>query len=281
MPVVSEPDLLRLPAPVVTGDGVELELRAASVLTRGLAWALDAAVLLVTGAGLGVLASAASTGADAAALQALGIGGAVALLVVVPAVWEALTRGRSPGKAALGLRVVRDDGGPVRARHAALRALVGAAELWGTGGSLAVICSLAHPRGKRVGDLLAGTYVVAERSAPTSAQGSAPVVEVSPPLRAWAASADVGTLPDDVAATARWVLRRGDTLTAAAGDELVAGLAARVRERVVPPPPAGTGHRELLAAVLRERHERDLVRLRARRGRRDVLDGRSRRLQGL
>ena len=49
----------------------------------------------------------------------------VAVTVGVPTVVETLTRGRTLGKLALGLRVVRDDGGPITARHALTRALVG------------------------------------------------------------------------------------------------------------------------------------------------------------
>ncbi|WP_198018486.1 RDD family protein, partial [Sedimentibacter sp. B4] len=57
-----------------------------------------------------------------------------ALLVIVfliaPITVETLSRGRSLGKLAFGLQVLRDDGGPIRLRHASVRALVGVFELW-------------------------------------------------------------------------------------------------------------------------------------------------------
>src|SRR5690625_7837757 len=63
-------------------------------------------------------------------------------LVGVPTLVETLTRGRSLGKLALGLQIVRDDGGPIRFRHAFIRALVGVGEIWLFGGMVAVIVSL-------------------------------------------------------------------------------------------------------------------------------------------
>ena len=57
---------------------------------------------------------------------------------------------------ALGLRVVRDDGGPIRFRHALVRGLVGVVEIWLTVGAVALVVSLASSQGKRLGDFLAG-----------------------------------------------------------------------------------------------------------------------------
>src|SRR5919112_957635 len=82
------------------------------------------------------------------------------VFVVVPTTVETLTRGRSLGKVAAGIRIVRDDGGPVRFRHALIRALAGVGEIWLTLGAVALITSMLNDRGKRVGDLLAGTYAV-------------------------------------------------------------------------------------------------------------------------
>src|SRR4029077_8011669 len=95
--------------------------------------------------------------------------GAVAVVVIVavvvgyPVIWETLTRGRSPGKFALGLRVVSDDGGPERFRQALFRGLAAAVEIWLFLGCPALICSLLSVRGKRLGDLFAGTFVIQQR----------------------------------------------------------------------------------------------------------------------
>jgi uncharacterized RDD family membrane protein YckC len=272
-----EAALLPLPEPVVTGDGVLLDLRPASVLTRGLALLLDLLVLALVGLGAGLLLARAGGGLDSTGARAVGLLAAVGVLVVLPATWEALSRGRSPGKAAAGLRVVRDDGGPVRARHAAVRALVGFGELFLTSGAVAVVCSLAHPRGKRIGDLLAGTHVVRER---TTAPPAAPLV-MPEELRAWASSVDIGPLPDELTTAARRAVGQADGMLPEARLRVLTDLAGLVGERLAPPAPPGTAPERLLAAVLHERRTRDLARLRARRERRDALAEESRRLQGL
>jgi uncharacterized RDD family membrane protein YckC len=82
-----------------------------------------------------------------------------------PVGFETLWRGRTPGKAAMGLRVVTVEGAPVRFRHAATRAAIGLLELTGTAGAIAVIASLSSARGQRLGDLAAGTLVIRERRA--------------------------------------------------------------------------------------------------------------------
>ena len=101
-----------------------------------------------------------------------GRGGAVAaiavatfLLVLVggPIAVETLSHGRSLGKLACGLRVVRDDGGPIRFRHALVRGAMGVVEILMTFGVVACIASLVSARGRRLGDVFAGTLVVRER----------------------------------------------------------------------------------------------------------------------
>ena len=54
----------------------------------------------------------------------------VVVLIGYPAAMETFLRGRTLGKLVLGLRVVRDDGGPIRFRQALTRALVGASLEW-------------------------------------------------------------------------------------------------------------------------------------------------------
>ena len=52
------------------------------------------------------------------------------IIVGYPVILETLTRGRSLGKFALGLRVVSDDGGPERFRQALMRGLAAVVEIW-------------------------------------------------------------------------------------------------------------------------------------------------------
>ena len=82
-----------------------------------------------------------------------------------PIIWETTTRGRSPGKFALGLRVVSDDGGPERFRQALVRGLATIVDFWLVPfiGVPALICSLLSAKGKRLGDIFAGTFVIQQR----------------------------------------------------------------------------------------------------------------------
>ena len=97
-----------------------------------------------------------------------------ATFLVYPTTIETLTRGKSLGKLALGLRVVRDDGGTVTVQQSFVRALVGIVEIYVVPrrrrrSSAALVSS----RGKRLGDYAAGTYVVRDRVQPPAAPAHA------------------------------------------------------------------------------------------------------------
>jgi uncharacterized RDD family membrane protein YckC len=251
---------------LVTGEAVLLDLRPASFATRGLALLLD---LLIQGAvtvGLLLGLPPVLGSLDDAAVSAVLVASLVVVLVGIPVTVETLTRGRSAGKAAFGLRVVRDDGGPVRFRQALVRGLVAVGEIWLTLGSPAVICSMVHPRGKRIGDLLAGTYVVRDRAG----AATTPPVTMPPELAGWASSADIGRLPDRLALSVRQFLARAGRLHPASRVRLGTALAVEVARHVAPAPPPGTHPERMMAAVLAERRERDLRRLEAERRRRDA-----------
>ncbi len=77
--------------------------------------------------------------------------------------FEGLRNGQTPGKRALGLRVVSDTGHAVSLSAAAVRNLLRLADFlpppYLTGAALVAL----HPRAKRIGDLVAGTVVVRDR----------------------------------------------------------------------------------------------------------------------
>lgn len=242
---------------LVTGDAVVLELPPAGLGTRLLAVVIDVVVQVLLLAGLVWAFARGVQVLDDAALAAVVLVGVVLVLVVLPATVETLSHGRSLGKLALGLRVVRDDGGPVRSRQAVARALVGFGEIYLALGALSAPFVLATQRCKRLGDMLAGTYVVNERTALVSS----PMVVMPPELLGWAAAADLGQLPGPLTLAVRSYLARADSLTPQARAELGARLAADVAAFVAPPPPPGTSRERFLAAVLAERRERDLRRI--------------------
>lgn len=239
---------------VVTGEAVVLDLRLARLASRGVALALD---VLCQVAALFVLSFVVLTGAVDSALEiTVGLVVVVAVLVGYPVTVETLSRGRSLGKMAMGLRVVRDDGGPIRFRQALVRGLAGFfVDFWALGllGAVAVFVSLSSEKGKRIGDFLAGTIVVRERM-PAS---TAAVVYMPPWLAGWAAGLDLSRLPDDLALAVRNYLARQLNFTVTAADTLAWGLASDVARHIGVPVPYGIRPVDYLSAVLAERRARE------------------------
>lgn len=140
---------------VITPEGVALHLPAAGPVPRALAWSIDLAIRLVLLMVAGMI------------LGALGTAGSGVYLVVLfvlfwfyPVLFEALDGGRSPGKRALGLRVVAMDGAPIGWVAAFTRNLLRAVDMLPFGYAAGLVASLADPWGRRLGDQVAGTLVV-------------------------------------------------------------------------------------------------------------------------
>ncbi|GAA3303089.1 hypothetical protein GCM10020295_50750 [Streptomyces cinereospinus] len=148
---------------LVTGEAVALELRPARLPSRALAVLLDLVVAFAAYTIVTVFLVISTASLDEAAQVAVSIATFLLVLVGAPIAVETLSHGRSLGKMALGLRVVRDDGGPIRFRHALVRGAIGVIELLLTLGVIACIASLVSERGRRLGDVFAGTLVVRER----------------------------------------------------------------------------------------------------------------------
>ncbi len=89
-----------------------LELRLARLPTRALALAVDLLLLAVPLVGIFLLVTVTTRGTDDSLSSALALVSIVGVVLGYPILFETLSRGRSPGKALMGLRVVRDDGGP-------------------------------------------------------------------------------------------------------------------------------------------------------------------------
>ena len=77
-----------------------------------------------------------------------------------PVLFEVLYQGRTPGKKAMGLRVIHDDGTPVGWAASLTRNLLRAVDMLPFAYCVGAVSSLSHPSFKRLGDLAAGTLVV-------------------------------------------------------------------------------------------------------------------------
>ncbi|MFZ2502114.1 MAG: RDD family protein, partial [Nocardioides sp.] len=197
---------------LVTGEAVALELPPASIGVRLASGLLDVFVgfsLLIVF--MVVFLWAAFTGSVRNLEAFVGIavvGMSVMAFLVVPATIETLSRGKSLGKWAMGLRVVRDDGGPISFHHAFVRSLIGVVETYAMGGGPAFFAVVISKSGKRLGDQTAGTYVVRER-----VRLDLPNPRfMPPPLAEWARAADVAALPTGLAIAVRQFLGRAPSI---------------------------------------------------------------------
>lgn len=161
---------------IATPEGIELELRLAGPVPRAGAWALDFALRL----GILLLASM--------ILSALGgFGTGMFLLLwfflewLFPAWCEVNWAGATPGKKALKLVVLHDDGTPVRWPAALARNLLRAIDFLPLFYGIGLLAMLMNRDFKRLGDLAAGTVVV-YLSEKTGARVFPDAPPVSPPF---------------------------------------------------------------------------------------------------
>ncbi|MEV8099428.1 RDD family protein [Streptomyces sp. TLI_235] len=245
---------------LVTGEAVVLGLRAAKVPSRALAIALDLAAETVALMVTGTVVLTALPALDEAAAAAVMLGLSVFFLLGVPVLVETLSHGRSLGKLALGLRVVRADGGPVRFRHTLVRGLVAVLEIQMTVGAVAVIASLVSPQGRRLGDVFAGTLVVRERL-PQAARAHSALPPVPPGLLhaigEHLVALDFSAVPDGLWLAVRQFLGRIDQLDPAVAAGMAERLAADLAGRTGRPAPYGVHPAAYLGAVLTERQRRE------------------------
>jgi uncharacterized RDD family membrane protein YckC len=150
---------------IATPEGIELTLRLAGPVPRALAWSVDlilrAVLLLIIGMVAGALQK---------------FGAAIMLLAafflewLYPAWFEVACSGATPGKRMLGIRVLSDDGTPVRWPAALTRNLLRAADFLPFLYFLGFLSMVTSRDFKRLGDLAADTLVVYREERPRALQ---------------------------------------------------------------------------------------------------------------
>lgn len=175
------------------------------------------------------------------------------LLFGYPVICEALWRGRTLGKAVLGLRVVTVEGAPVRFRHALLRGAADLVDLYGLGvllvapGAVGAVAIAASKRNQRLGDMVAGTVVVRERSGAARTTPAAFAVPLG--WEGYAATVDVSGLATRDYQAVRSYLLRAPGLRADARQQVSTELARSVASAIHHTPPPGVAPELLLAVV--------------------------------
>lgn len=234
---------------IETPEGVDLEVTLAGLGSRAGAAFLDGLILLVVLVAV-MLGTAflgfADTSEDVAALI-LGVGALVATVALFGyfLLFETLNSGRTPGKAALGIRVIKVDGTPLGFGAVSIRTLLRIVDFLPTAYAVGMISLLTSSRNQRIGDLAAGTVVVRDRH-----QHQGPLVtplDVSA-LPRWDASA---VTEEELALVRRFVERR-NSLAAEPRLQLAASLAGPLRVRVLAPD-APNNDEEFLVRLISEK----------------------------
>lgn len=178
---------------------------------------------------------------------ASGRGGSVVFVVVslfvdvmivfgYPAILEAVWRGRTVGKAAFGLRVVTKEGAPIRFRHAVVRSLLFIVDGFLIGPAIGVLCLLLTSDTVRVGDMVAGTIVIREKS---GAGAPVPMTFPAPYGReSYVSTLDVSGLSADEYALVRSFLVRAPQLAPEVRYPLAVELATPILHKLRLPDPA-------------------------------------------
>jgi hypothetical protein len=147
----------------------------------------------------------------------------------------------------MGLRVITVEGAPTGLRHSAIRAFLGVIDFYLTFGGGAVLCILLSQRDQRLGDLVAGTLVIRER---TGAAQPAPVWFMVPPgYEHYAATLDVSGLSAAEYGAVRAFLVRAGSLDPYRRFDLARQMATPLLGRLRHTRPAGVGAEALLACV--------------------------------
>ena len=215
---------------ITTPEGVVVELVVAGVGSRFLAGMLDVFIEFVT-----LMAVYLTFGA---AGISDGIGRAILIVITFlvffgyQILFELFNQGRTPGKAAAGLRVVKMNGDPVDPTASLVRNLLRLIDGWMILTffmfPVGFIAAFVSEHSQRLGDLAAGTIVVRERF-----QGAGPAITraltaPAPASLAW----DAGAITvDEVAVVQRYVERR-NALPVNARIQLSGQLATRFRTRI-------------------------------------------------
>jgi uncharacterized RDD family membrane protein YckC len=248
---------------LTNAEAVEIDLRPARLGSRALALLFDIFTQVLLALALILISSTVVSAiprhlVDPALFDTLWRLVVIAVVLLYPTFVETLTNGRSLGKVIVGLRVIREDGGPIRLRHAFTRSLVGLTVEW-PGLLLPLVTwlvslgtMLSSATSRRLGDLAAGTLVVhVRRPAPWQ-----PIPPMPVHLSEWASVADLSAVGDDLALAVRQFLAREHRIRAPHRERLGDELAAEVAARVSPAPPPGTQPWFLLVAVIAERRRR-------------------------
>jgi uncharacterized RDD family membrane protein YckC len=229
--LVTYEDRVSIPTP----EGVELELVLAGIGSRMVGAMVDALLKMVVLLALWLVTGALASDSGGGFVVLAGIVASFLVFWGYDVAFETLASGRTPGKRAAGLRVVRLGGEPVGFLASAVRNLLRLVDMQpGLLYAVGAGTIFFSQRNQRLGDLAAGTLVVRERRAPQATGWSpAPDFAIADRYAAW----DVSGVTSYELVTVRRFLERRWHLDPGARNRLAWELSERLRPKVAGAPP--------------------------------------------
>jgi uncharacterized RDD family membrane protein YckC len=209
----------------VTPEAVSISADVAGLGSRMIALLIDTAIQVAIFILLGL--ALAGLGLKDSAAAAAGLGGILFLYLGYFFLFEGLWAGRTPGKRAQRIRVVRADGQPAAWTQVGIRTLLRLVDILPTAYAIGSISILLTARSQRLGDLAAATLVVRERPVPQPTP-----LFVSPAGATAGVVLDTTAVSPELYAAIRSFLERRSTLVAGARDQLATQFGALARRHV-------------------------------------------------
>ncbi len=169
------PSLLDTVRRIETPEGIELSLRLAGPVPRALAWVADS--LIRYGVLWGLLMVLATLGGGGFGLWLIAL---FLMEWLYPVLFEVYVDGATPGKKALGLKVVHAGGAPVDWPAALIRNLLRAVDFLPAFYGFGLVAMTGSRDFQRLGDLAAGTVVI-HRDPPAKIPPPPPGPALPPP----------------------------------------------------------------------------------------------------
>jgi len=160
--------------------------------------------------------------------------------------WEMLTGGRSPGKALVGLRVVRRNGLPIELGNSMVRNVFRIVDLLPANYLVGLISMLLSPSGDRLGDHAAGTIVI-RLDRP---QAAGEITTSRNPQTLSLTREQLARIGPREIELIRGTLRRLSTIPEDRADQLLAEVTETMRQRLELPELPGSDPREFLRDLL-------------------------------
>src|SRR5580692_4671438 len=240
---------------IETPEQTLLEFEVAGIGSRFLALAYDTLLQVLIGIGLFVILMVAGVALPNAATTGIWFVAFIVLAYFVLyfgyfAIFEVLWNGQTPGKKKEGLRVIKDSGRPITPAEAVGRNLMRIVDQLPALYAIGICSVLLSRQNKRLGDFVAGTIVVHEKSL----LDAKPVWE-SPPAGQTGPATSFGSerLTSEEFALVEAFLNRRSSLPADVRFTMADQIARQIRPKLSVPPGELLYAEKLLEAVVQER----------------------------